>query len=282
MWHAKYWKQFFEFQVMKDLIKSESRFASWSWCEEGFEDILTSLRSKRPEDGFINESSGKLVWHLKKSADGRQYDFAYKINPGKTPWRYILKPSLAMREALNYRMFEELGIPVAHVLAVGDVRKNFILKENFIVTSFIDASLDGRCFMPGGKMQYEAELRFEFTLRNMELLAKIHDSGIFHKAFHPRNLLWKGNLGNIQVYWIDVARCRRVKGMLSMKKAVLTDLHTFLCDMRPTRMELEQVVEHYLHCRKKGGYPGGVKGLIDDLYGFSRRLFSSRRYVLTR
>ena len=143
---------------MKKLKKSENRLLSWSWAEEGFEEILTSIRSSRPEmseaAGLINESAGKMVWRLKRrNSDGKEYDFAYKINPGKTPWRYIFKPSLAMREALNYRMFENMGIPVAHLLAVGDLRRIFLLKENYIATTFVGESLDGRCFMPGGSMQ---------------------------------------------------------------------------------------------------------------------------------
>lgn len=273
--------------VVEKLKKSESRLFSWNWKEQGFEEILSSLRTKRPEmtesAGLINESSGKMVWRLQmRNSDGKEYDFAYKINPGKTPWRYILKPSLAMREALNYRMFEDMGLPVAHLLAVGDLRKSFILKENYIATAFVGESLDGRCFMPGGSMQDDEALRFEFTLRNIELLAKIHDRKVFHKAFHPRNLLWKGSAGNMQVFWIDVARCRPVTRFMSMRRAVLVDLHTFFRDMQPRKKELERIVEHYLSCRQNGSYPGGASALIDDLYNFKRRLFSKKRYTVCR
>ena len=185
---------------MTELKKVHSFFASWNYVEKGFEDILCDLRSDTPEmsakAGLINESSGKKVWHLvRKNRNGIAYDFAYKINPGKTPWRYIFKSSLAAREAENYMMFEQLNIPTAHVLAAGDIRKNFILKENFIATRFIGGSHDGRIFMPGGEMRAETELRKEFTCKHLSLLAEIHDNMIFHKAFHPRNLLWR-NSGN--------------------------------------------------------------------------------------
>ena len=271
---------------MREMKKVESRLFSWFWSDEAFKTLLLDLNSTPPEKsskaGLINSSSGKFVWRLKRSSGGKDFDFAYKINFCRKPWRYILKPSLAMREALNYRMFENLGIPVAHLLAVGDVRKNFLLHKSFVVTTFVADSRDGRVFMPGGELEGEDELRFEFTLRNMDLLAKIHDSGVFHKAFHPRNLLWKGAVGSMQIFWIDVARCRPIGGFMSAQRAVLVDLHTFFRDMYPRKAELEQAVEHYLQCRRNGGYPGGISNLLEDIYNFKRRPFSKKKYTVTR
>ena len=269
---------------MNTLNKTAKKSSSWSYAEKGFEEILHDLRSNTPEmtsqAGLINESLGKMVWHLvRKNSSGQEYDFAYKINPPKTPWRYIFKHSLAVREAVNYMMFEELDIPVAHVLAVGDIRKFFMLKSSFIATSYISDSLDGRKFMPGGEMRSEIALRKEYTLKHFALLAKIHDNMIFHKAFHPRNLLWRQNNGNMEVFWIDVARCRKTKAS-AMKRAVLVDIHTFFRDMQPTENELKEAVVFYLSCRKNGGYPGGAECLLKDLYAFKRRLFSKKRYKI--
>lgn len=269
---------------MKNLLKAESRFSSWYYAEDGFEDILEDLRSKTPEmskaAGLINESSGKMVWHLDRKNGDRSYDFAYKINPAKTPWRYIFSPSLAMREALNYRLFERLGVPVARLLAVGDIRKFFILYENFIATEYIPDTSDGRVFMPGGEMRGRTELLREYTRLNLAELAKIHDNGVFHKAFHPRNLLWKTVDGKVSVFWIDVARCRKVSPR-KMTRAVLVDLHTYFRDMKLTYEELDEFAGFYLKQRKNGTYPGGKDALINALFKFRRRMFSKKRYTIT-
>ena len=269
---------------MKNFNGAESRFSSWSYAEKGFEDILSELRSGTPamskSAGLINESSGKMVWRLARSANGREYDFAYKINPRKTPWRYIFSPSLAVREAENYCMFEAMGLPVAHVLAVGDVRKFFILKENFIATTYIPGTRDGREFMPGGAFRENDDLLREYTRQNFLLLARIHDNNVFHKAFHPRNLLWRENDGKLEVFWIDVARCRKV-GKRRMDRAVLVDLHTYFRDMKLTYEELEEYVGYYLANRCNGTYTGGKTALINALFKFRRRMFSRKRYTIT-
>ena len=259
-------------------------FSSWQYSEPEFSEILSLLRSaplkEDADTTLINHSSGKMVWRLqRKNSDGISFDFACKINPGKAPWRFILRPSLAVREALNYVVFKELGVPAAHVLAVGDVRKFFILKESFIVTEFVSGTRDGRVFMPHGEMRSEHALRRSYCMLNFELLAKIHDNAVFHKAFHPRNLLWRVDGDVLKVFLIDVARCRKVKRN-QLKRSVLVDIHTFIRDIQPTASELDELLEHYLNCRRNGTYPGGKEALKSDLFSFKRRLFSRKRYVI--
>ena len=265
-------------------VKKAKFFSSWHYSENGFEEILSQLLENPPEmsvsAGLLNESSGKMVWRLKAAnSAGQEYDFAYKINPRKTPWRYIFKPSLAAREAHNYTMFRELGLPVANVLAVGDKRSFFLLQSSFIATSFLKGTFDGRVFMPLGEMRSETELRRKYSMRNFELLAEIHDNGIFHKAFHPRNMLWRNDNKTFEVFLIDVARCRKVNAG-KMKRAVLVDIHTFARDMKTSETELDELLKHYLSCRRNGTYPGGFDALKRDLFGFKRRLFSKKRYVI--
>lgn len=267
--------------TQSSLKKKERRFSSWEYAEPGFEEIFHALCTDPPDmtkdAGLINESSGKCVWHLCRGG----YDFAFKINPGKTPWRYILSPSLAAREALNYQRFTALGLPTAQLLGVADERKCFILKKSYIATAFIEDTQDGRLFMPGGAFFADTARKADFTEQNMALLAKAHDARIFHKAFHPRNLLWRDATdGRLEIFWIDVARCRNAAES-AMPRAILVDLHTFFRDMRMTRHELEQAVSIYLAARKNGSYPGGKDALIRDLFHFKRRLFSRKRYKIT-
>lgn len=260
--------------------KAESRRRSWSWAKPEFAPILAELRQNppapSPEAGLINESLGKLVWHLRRGG----YDFAYKVQPAKSPLRYLLKPSLPMREARNYMRIKAVGIPCPEVLAVGDVRRNFRLQETFIATEFIADSLDGRVFMEGGKLYDDMEKKLEYCRRHFALLAQLHDALILHKAFHPRNLLFRCNsAGEMDIFWIDVARCRRILPCY-LNRAATVDLHTFFRDMHFEPETVRELVGFYLSRRKRGTYPGGANALFDSLVNFRRRAFSKREYQI--
>lgn len=267
------------------LNSSEKRRCSWCICEKEFVSELKKLRCTppdlSPESGLIYESSGKYVW--KKTyinASGEQV-VAYKTNPGKTPWRYIFKSSLPIREMRNYLLFEELGLPVAQVIAAGDVRKNFILKETFIVTGFLENSRDGRVFMPGGQYQNDDIRRDHFCRINLALLAKLHHADIFHKAFHPRNLLWRDSDTGMEVFWIDVARCRKVPSR-KMPRAVIVDLHTFFRDMRLTKDETMALLEYYYTLAPAQYLPASAAAIMDGLIHFKRHTFGKKQYKLFR
>ena len=211
------------------LNKCESRRTSWFLAEKEVAPLLEQLRKnplpRTAEAGLIYSSSGKFVWHLSYMTPQTPAGIAYKTNPGKTPHRYIFKSSLPVREVRNYWLFEKAGIPTAPLLAVGDKRENFILKETFIITAFIEGSSDGRTFMPGGSFYSDLERKEIFCQKNLELLARAHRNNIFHKAFHPRNLLWRDGEKQMEIFWIDVARCRKVS-RFKMPSAIIYDLHT--------------------------------------------------------
>lgn len=265
------------------LNKYEKRRSSWCICEKEFAPILEKLRSNppdlTPESGLIYESSGKYVWKKEYAVSGEMNTVAYKTNPGKTPWRYIFKSSLPIREMRNYLIFEALNIPVAQVVAAGDERKNFILKETFIVTGFLENSRDGRVFMPGGPDREEHEKRNTFCRLNLALLAKLHHANIFHKAFHPRNLLWRNSADGMEVFWIDVARCRKVSPR-KMPRAVIVDLHTFFRDMRLTTEETMELLEYYVSLAPAQYLPSDPAKLMDELIHFKRHAFGRKQYQL--
>lgn len=267
------------------LNRGEKRSRSWYLCETEFAPILETLRNTPParteENGLIYSSSGKYVWKMDYDSPSGKVTVAYKTNPGKTPWRYIFKSSLTIREMRNYLRFEELGIPVAHVVAVGDQRKNFILQETFIVTEFLENTRDGRVFMSGGTHRADREDMLAFCRLNVEQLAKLHHANIFHKAFHARNLLWrKTENGKMEVFLIDVARCRKVSSRF-MPRAVIWDLHTFFRDMRLKEPEIMEVIEHYMKTAPQSYLPeGGAAAIMDELLHFRRRLFSRKKYKI--
>ena len=267
---------------MADLprMKGEAVYhASWYSCTPDFEPVLLRLRSGEiPEDGkaraLINYSSGKWVYRCR--TDG--YDFAYKTQEGKKFWRYLVRPSLPLREFRHYLTLQELDIPVPQVLAVGDTRSCFVLKESFLITAFLDDTRDGRIFMPGGALREGAEeLRRKFCEGHLKLLAKFHDAKYFHKAFHPRNLLFRGGEDSpLELFWIDVARMRKAG---DLRRAVIVDLHTFFRDMRLPRAEVEYLVRFYL---ESVGSPcfSSAEEIMDELVNFKRSFLTRKVYQI--
>lgn len=263
---------------MLDYKNKRRFFSSWSACKETFKPVLALLRSKNIADvdfcTHINTSSGKYVYRGKLNG----FDFAYKTQKGKAFWRYIFQPSLPLRECYNYEILRALHIPVPEVLAVGDTRKFFILQESFLVTEFLQDTCDGRVFMPGGAMRNGFEdLRNAYAKKHLLLLAKYHDAHRFHKAFHPRNLLFRGtNAENMEVFWIDVARLRKAR---NMKFAILKDLHTFFRDMLMPEKDVEQLLEFYIQCAENKVFTS-VGELKFSLTHFKRKPFSKRKFPL--
>ena len=267
-----------------DIEKAEHFFCSWKWTQPAFASILEELRSNppdaTPEAGLINVSSGKYVWHLNKSIDGQNYDFAYKTQHCSKHIRYLLQSSLSAREAKNYMHFAEIGIPTPKVLAVGDVRSFFFIKETFIATEFISDSHDGRIFMPNGAMSDDIDRKMEFSRRHLKCLAIAHDHNFFHKAFHPRNLLWRETSGDMEVFWIDVARCRKVP-QWKMPKAILWDFYSFLLDMQLNREQAHSLMEHYLANRTCGFIPSSANEMMAKIERFKQHLFEKRRNLFS-
>ena len=264
------------------LNRTESRFRSWQLAEPGFEGILKDLRENPPpptaEGGMIYKASGKRVWHLRREAGGKVYDFAYKTNPGKARLRYIVNSALTVREVRNYLLLESLGLPVPRILAVGDVRRFFILEETFLVTGFIADTRDGRDFDPRGPLYGDVEKKMRYCKLHFEQLAKIHNANVFHKSYHPRNLLWRERGDKMEIFLIDVPRCRREKPS-GMFRAAVTDLHSFFRDMIMPRAQVEELVAYYLKFRTPGTAPTAEE-VLDALIHFRRRPFSRRKYKI--
>ena len=251
---------------------------SWSYCVDAFKDVLKKLRTadfKEDENHqLINVSSGKYVYHCK---DG-SFDYAYKTQQGKTFWRYIISPSLPLREFTHYQQLAAINLPIPEVLAVGDTRKFFVLKESFIITSYIENTFDGRTFMPGGKFCTGFEdLRKAFSAILMKQLAHLHNNGYFHKAAHPRNFLFRGdNPSNIEVFWIDVARMRKAT---NLRFATTYDLKSFFHDMKLPKNEVLELLDIYLSNLNYNLF-SNKEDLLNQLCNFKRRRFSKRKYTI--
>ena len=217
------------------------------WCAEEFRQGLEFLQ-RRPElrhDGNkLTDSAGKEVWKVELPAE-LGGAVAYKFCAGKAPWRYIINLSHPAREWRNYQALYRLGIPAAQVLAYGETRRGLMIQNSFIVTRFIEGTRDGTDFMPGGKRRDDVELRKRFCELVAPHLATLHRHGFFHKALHPRNVLYRGDTPEtMEVFLIDVARCR-IRFPWRMKSAVLFDLYTPLRDLELSPDESREFLRLY-------------------------------------
>ena len=215
-----------------------------NWVKPGFEQALTYLKQHpelRGENNLLSNSAGKWVWKIQLPEEFGGGAVAWKFCEGKVPRRYIINLSHPAREWRNYQAIERLGIPAGQVLAFGETRKyHWKLVESFIVTKFIEGTRDGRDFMPGGKLRQDVAMRRRFCALLAPKIAIMHRHLFFHKALHPRNILYSGDTPEtMKIYFIDVARCRIRLGF-AMPYVVLFDLYTPLLDLQlPTEESLE-------------------------------------------
>ena len=208
---------------------------SWQWLRTDFADEFHQLTA----EGADREDSGhEIIWNTRhkytlkiRTAAGRVV--AFKRYRQLRLFPYLYHPTPTAREAVNYQKLQLLGLPMARLLAVGDERDCFRPRSSFIVTEFAENCQDGRAFYPGGELEHETGWRDEFCRRNFELIAKLHDAGIYHRGFTPANELWRkrpapdenGNL--LDIVWIDVASCRRLPTAV-LKKKIPDDFVNFL------------------------------------------------------
>ena len=233
--------------------------SSWRYVKESFVSTFTELEKK----GELSEKgSGENIWEtrskfvLKIRLDSGGAAAFKEFRRITRPWRFILRPSLCGFEAENFSRAAALGIPVPELLAAGDERRCFILKNAFLMTRFAEGFRDGRNFLPGGTMAGELQLLDEFLRRNLEFLAKFHDAGIIHRGFTPANLMWKTSAipdaaGNkLELLWIDLASCRR-RPLFIINSQCAGDLAHLLEPLQLSAAKKEELVKFYCSARKK-------------------------------
>ena len=252
-----------------------------NWIAPGFEKAMAYIEQHpelRNEDALLSRTGGKEVWKMPLPPEAGGVTAVYKICHGKKPWRYWFGLSLPAREFRNYQVLYQLGVPAAKVLAIGEKRIFCHLLESFIITEFLPDTQDGRAFMPGGAFREDRKLRETFWRINLPILAKLHKINFFHKAIHPRNILWRlRDDSSMEVFWIDVARCRIVFPF-RMKRAIAFDLYTILSDMRVPAEEGQRMLAWYLEHNPTCGYT--LESLCAAMRNFHRHCFGTGVNVL--
>lgn len=216
---------------------------SWSWVRDDFAeefDRLTDAGAFQP--GGISPT----IWHTRtkfvlRASTSRGFDVAYKSYFRiRNFHQYILRPSDCASEAANYVMLSELGFPLPDLLAVGETRCAFVLKNTFLISRFVDDYRTGLDFFRDGVHVGDEPLFLEFCRGNLSLLAKLHDLGIVHRGFTPANLLYRKDPDGMKFLWIDVADCRRSAISTSQVATEFFHLFRYLKTTPENRRSLEE------------------------------------------
>jgi tRNA A-37 threonylcarbamoyl transferase component Bud32 len=179
----------------------KSYIRSWQFARDDFSPLLEKLLS-----GTLPEY--KVIYHTRhkecRLISGQEISpVVFKLYREKRFFRYLFRPSQAYREFMGFKLTSDAGIPVAEVVALGEKRSFLYLKEAFFVTEYLTGFQDGDIFTRAGcdEMQKDRFIRI-----NLSYLARLHNAGLVHGGFHPRNELFKlDENGDMSVVWIDLA-----------------------------------------------------------------------------
>ncbi len=235
-----------------------SRFHSWDWASDEFTEGAEWIHNHPHEIHaglYLSDTPNKEVWRITipENHGGGEVVIKFYLEP--TPSLFSIgKRSIAVHEALNYAALDGLGIPVAKPLACGEVRHFGSLKSSYIVTRFIDNSIDGSALMPTGYLTENSVLKMAFSRKALEIIARAHVCGFVHCAFHPYKILMdKDDPCNSQLTLIDITKGGFNK-TLSMRAAIAIDLATFFIDLRLDAAEIENLCDHYLKYNTTCGF----------------------------
>lgn len=228
---------------------------SWSWVLDSFASDLEKLFQS---DLLQEEGPSERIWTTKQkfvlkvhTPEGRVV--AYKTYRRiKRPRAYMFRASPTGMEALNYAMLEEMSLPMAKLLSVGETRKFFWTRTAYLITEFVPGSRNGLAFLPDREFGAHKAYLQEFCRKNLACLALLHDHGVIHNGTAPYNMLWKEKSPSEQkpddaldVIWIDVASCRKRSFGRRFVKGVRNDLAKFLTPYGFSREEMLAFIRHY-------------------------------------
>lgn len=220
---------------------------SWFYVDGALESQINALRKRC--GAFDDSGSYPVLWSTRSKFvllltldDGTK--LVYKApRKMRSAIRYIFRPGPWGQEAVNFALLEKVGLPLVKMVSAGETRNFFMLKSGFLMTEYAEGFSDGRLFTYKGELKDEKHLIDEFVRRNFQYLAKMHRAGFIHNGFTPPNLLFKirtapdadGNL--LDLRWIDVASCEKVKFKIGSKTRMARDLSLFFRFFRFTDEE---------------------------------------------
>lgn len=245
-----------------------SLISSWHWNREDFDKQWLYLSGQ----GNADNKQGETIWktrfkdvqliQLPEELGG--YRIAFKTYAEKRFFRYLLRPSLACREADGFHVIESLRIPVAQVLAFGEIRNISHLQEAYFITKYEE---DTETLLWFNEHPEESATLMNLLLENIKYLAQLHAAGFIHGGAHPRNILWRKNADStIQSIWIDLASVRKAPGGKKYWKYILTDLSDIAEAFKLCQEDLDRLMTEY---RKIHNIPTAFRPRHDHPYKFT-------------
>lgn len=228
-----------------------SRIHSWEWCipefGEGLEWIKTHPHEISKKSPYLSDTPGKEVWRVMIPDRYGAYEVVYKKYLIQAGFFDAFEESIALKEARNYKILSQLGIPVARVLACGEKRSLGRVNDAFIITEYLHNSIDGSTLMPGGNLWENSSMRSAFARKTIDWLTIAHRHLFFHNACHPYKILISTDSpeDNPDIMLIDVAQAAYKKHG-DIKRKIAEDLVTFFCDLRLSTEEIKMLCGYYL------------------------------------
>jgi tRNA A-37 threonylcarbamoyl transferase component Bud32 len=231
-------------------------FRSWSWALPGFGTANTWIEEHplRVRSGrYMSDTPGKEVWcvELPETFDSRKVVCKYHEDENRSFYG-LFRHSTAVLEAANFAALKALGVPVPTVLACGEKRHFGELVSSFIITDFIENTVDGSILLPTGDWCDRKRLRMGFCHKCMEYIARAHAAGFHHAAFHAHKILMPkhSDEDNPEVTLIDLAHgCFLPRR--AMPRAIAIDLVTLFTELRLNSDEIHVLIQHYLDVNKQ-------------------------------
>jgi tRNA A-37 threonylcarbamoyl transferase component Bud32 len=180
---------------------------------------------------FLPEAPlAKTVVVTPRRAGNRDVFFKFYQYAGAS-WHFWFRRSKARCEYDNYAAFENIGIPTARRLAVGEERDALgRLRRAFIITEAIPRAWTLPQFVeefcPDRGTAKHRQQRDELCRQMAALVRRIHDAGFFHHDLVWRNILvtWSEH-EQPKIWWIDCPRGgfsrqrrRQLKDLASLDK----------------------------------------------------------------
>ena len=248
-------------------------FSSWSYVAVNNSEIneLLSDRSNLVPGGkhpCLWKTRNKYVLKL-TLADGKEVVYKAPLCQ-KGIHKYLFRPGPYGMEAFNFDRLAKAGLPMVKLIASGEKRCCFVLKDGFVMTEYASGFSNGRDFIDGEALENEKELINEFVCRNFVFLAKMHALGIIHRGFTPANLLYRkrtvtasdNNL--LDLLWIDVASCQKPFAGIGLHRGIARDIALFFHYFNFSRDEKLRYIRVYCSSDPKRRFsPEKLLELVD-------------------
>lgn len=208
--------------------------SSWIRIQEGDLNgvINTSVKSDLTTQ-FINDldrrvtvhggrviKDSRLRWAVTLPIEEGKIIFVkkFRIFGGLQGFKYLIRPSGAMREWLVSRFLSQEGILTPMALGIVERRKHGILKESFFIAEGLDESEDLIDFYKNRMGRLNQRKKLNQILRLLaETTRKIHDIGLFHTDFHGGNIL-VADEDSPSLYIVDLQHAKKQRWVSRAKR----------------------------------------------------------------